>query len=145
MRTPLLMIAFGAALAAGATTAAAAGPAPAIASTNSEQIVIVGTDGDGQSQALTVGQELAVALPDTPSTGYAWQLRGFDQNVLHPEGDPQFKPDGSFMPGGPGTTVWTFTAGTPGTTKLVLESAPVQPWAQPTPQKKEFTLTVTVR
>ncbi|RDI59630.1 protease inhibitor I42 family protein [Nocardia pseudobrasiliensis] len=146
MRTPLLMIAFGAALAAGATTAAATGPVPTLAAPIADPVVVVGVDGNGQAQALTVGQELAVALPESPSTGYAWQLREADQNVLRQEGEPQFKPDAAFTPGGPGTTVWTFTAATAGTTKLTLATAPTQPWAQATPQPpQQFTLTVTVR
>ncbi|MGV9680554.1 protease inhibitor I42 family protein [Nocardia sp. NPDC003482] len=136
------MIAFGAALAAGATTAAAAGPVPTLASPISEPI-LVGTDGDGQSQALTVGQELAVALPDNPSTGYQWQLREVDQNVLAQEGDPQFRPGANPMPGSPGTVVWTFTAASPGTTKLTLVS--VRPWEQGAAPAQQFSLNVTVR
>ncbi|MCM6778738.1 protease inhibitor I42 family protein [Nocardia sp. CDC159] len=136
------MIAFGAALAAGATTAAAAGPVPTIASPISAPVV-VGTDGNGQSQELTVGQELAVALPDDPSSGFVWELGELDQAVLHQEGEPQFKQGNNPMPGTPGTVVWIFTAAKAGSTKLTLVPVAKQPWAQG--QREAYTLMVTVR
>jgi inhibitor of cysteine peptidase len=141
------MVVFGLAVAAGGSTvaaqAASAAPVPGIAVPVSEPVV-VGTDGNGQPQALTVGQELAVALPDNPSTGYVWQLRDIDDAILHQEGSPQFRPNNSdIMPGAPGTSVWTFTAAAPGSTRLTLIS--VHPWEQGAAPAQQFSITVTVR
>ncbi|NQE87276.1 protease inhibitor I42 family protein [Nocardia terpenica] len=144
MRTPLLMVAFGVALAAGGTNAVAwADPAagPAVATPISEPM-IVGTDADGQTVTLTVGQELAIALPDNPSTGYRWQLADFDQGVMHQEGDPQFRPT-NIMPGSPGTSVWTFTASAPGNTRLDLVSLPPA-WQPGTPPPQHFSVNASV-
>lgn len=144
MRTPLLMVVFGLALAAGGTTAvAAAAPVPAapgVVHVVSEPIV-VGTDGNGQTTTLSVGEELAVALPDNPSSGYVWQIGEVDRGVLSQEGDPVFRPN-SPVPGAPGTSVWTFTAARSGSTTLSLVS--VRPWDQGNPAQR-FSMTVTVR
>ncbi|MBF6332489.1 protease inhibitor I42 family protein [Nocardia transvalensis] len=144
MRTPLLMIAVGVALAAGATTVTAAAdavPAGPIVATPISEPIVVGTDGNGQSQSLKVGQELAVALPDNPSTGFVWQVRELDQAVLHQEGEPQFRSN-SIVPGADGMSVWTFTAVAPGSTHLTLAS--VRPWEQGSAPAQQFSLSVTV-
>ncbi|MEV5652316.1 protease inhibitor I42 family protein [Nocardia sp. NPDC052254] len=144
MRTPLLMVVFGLAVAAGGAGAVAGAetiPAvPGVMHAVSEPI-IVGTDGDGQNADLSVGQELAVALPDNPGTGYVWQIAELDRGVLAQEGDPVFRP-GSVMPGAPGTSVWTFTATRAGSTKLSLVS--VRPWDQANPGQR-FSMTATVK
>lgn len=131
MRTPLRMVVVGLALAAsGVNVAAQAAPV----ATPVDEPIIVGTDGNGQSQTLTVGQELAVALPDNPSTGYVWRLSPINQGVLHQEGAPQFRGENP-MPGAAGTSVWTFTAAGPGTTTVTLTavragSAPAQTFTE---------------
>lgn len=112
------MVVLGLALAAGGANAVA--DAMPIASPVDEP-VIVGTDGNGQSRTLSVGQELAVVLPDTPSTGYVWKLSEIDQGVLHQEGAPQFRSSNP-IPGSAGTSVWTFTAAGRGHTTLRLIS-----------------------
>lgn len=137
MRTPLRMVVFGLALAAGGANAVAAADATPVAVPVSEPI-IVGTDGNGQDQSLSVGQELAVALPDTPSTGYVWQLGNLDQGVLHQEGSPQFRSTNP-LPGSPGTSVWTFTGASRGHTTLTLIS--VRPGSAPA---QTFTENITV-
>ncbi|MFF4027717.1 protease inhibitor I42 family protein [Nocardia elegans] len=144
MRTPLLMVVFGLALTAGGANAVVgADPIPAVpgAVQAVSEPIIVGTDGDGGTTTLDVGQELAVALPDNPTTGYVWQIGEVDRGVLAQEGDPVFRP-GSSMPGAPGTSVWTFTAAHAGSTRLSLVS--VRPWDQANPGQR-FSMTVTVR
>jgi len=130
------MVVVGLALAAGGVNVAA--QAAPVATPVGEPL-IVGTDGNGQPQTLAVGQELAVALPDTPSTGYVWQLGPINQGVLHQEGAPQFRGENP-MPGAAGTSVWTFTAAGRGTTTLTLVS--VRPGSAPA---QTFTEKITVR
>lgn len=145
MRTPLLMVVFGLAVAAGGGGAVAvAGAAPVIHAAPISEPVVLGSDDDGHAVNLTVGQELAIALPDNPSTGYRWQLGDLDQNVLRLDGDPQSRanPAGGFVPGGPDQTVWTFAAEAPGTTTLTLVSA--RPW-EPGATGPHYSLTVTVK
>ncbi|WP_156959677.1 protease inhibitor I42 family protein [Nocardia sp. BMG51109] len=139
------MVVSGLALAAGGPSAlAVADPLPVVrmAEPVSEPMV-VGTDANGQSTSLSSGQELVVALPDTPSTGYRWQISEIDQGVLHQEGEPQFRqdPGGGLTIGGPGTSVWAFTGGDPGTTRLSLVSVRA---GDPAPAQ-EFSLNVTVQ
>ncbi len=127
------MVVLGLALAAGGANAVAVADAIPTASPVDEP-VIVGTDGNGQSRTLSVGQELAVALPDNPSSGYVWQLSPIDQGVLHQEGTPQFRSNNP-MPGAAGTSVWTFTAAGRGHTTLRLisvraGSAPAQTFTE---------------
>ncbi len=138
VRTPLRMVVFGLALAAGGANAMAVADAIPAATPVAEP-VIVGTDGNGQTQSLSVGQELAVALPDNPSSGYVWQLGPLDQGVLHQEGAPQFRAT-SPMPGTAGTSVWTFTAALRGHTTLTLVS--VRPGSAPA---QAFTENIKVR
>ncbi|MBB5917577.1 inhibitor of cysteine peptidase [Nocardia transvalensis] len=137
------MVGLGLALAAGGpSVVAAADPAPGVNFVVPvAEPMVVGTDANGQSMTLSAGQELVVALPDDPSTGYSWQVGQVDAAVLHQEGDPQFRGQpGQLLPGGPGTSVWAFTAGDPGTTHLSMVS--VKPGAAPA---QEFTLDITVR
>jgi inhibitor of cysteine peptidase len=115
------MVVIGLALAVGGAYAAAVDASAAPVVVPVDEPVIVGTDGNGQNQSLSVGQELAVALPDNPATGYVWRLGPFNGGVLHKEGDPQFRSQNP-MPGSAGTSVWTFTAAAPGRTTLTLVS-----------------------
>ncbi|GAB2686684.1 protease inhibitor I42 family protein [Nocardia thraciensis] len=143
MRTPFLMVVFGLALAAGGPSAVAvAAPAPALPNlvVPVAEPMVVGTDANGTAVTLSAGNELVVALPDNPSTGYRWQVAETDENVLHQEGEPQFRPNpGDLLGTGPGTSVWAFTAANPGTVRLSMVS--VRPGAAPA---QEFTLNVTV-
>ncbi|NKY54134.1 protease inhibitor I42 family protein [Nocardia vermiculata] len=142
MRTPLLMVVLGLALAGGANAVAVADPVPAPPAVHAvSEPVIVGTDGNGGTTNLSVGEELAVALPDTPSTGYVWEIGQIDRGVLAQEGDPVFRP-GTMMPGSPGTSVWTFTAAKAGSTHLELVS--VRPWDRANPAQR-FSMTVAVK
>ncbi|WP_019925023.1 protease inhibitor I42 family protein [Nocardia sp. BMG111209] len=140
------MVVFGLAVAAGGAGAVAvADAAPVIHAAPIAEPLMVGSDDDGHAVTMTVGQELAVALPDNPSTGYRWQLGDLDQNVLRVDGDPQTRanPAGGFVPGGPDQAVWTFAAESPGTTTLTLVSA--RPWEQSAPSGPRYSLTVTVK
>jgi len=130
------MVVVGLALAGGGVNAAAVVAAPVATPVN--EPVIVGSDGNGQPQSLSVGQELAVAVPDNPSTGYVWQLAPINQAVLHQEGAPQFRSENP-MPGSAGMSVWTFTGAGRGHTTLTLIS--VRPGSAPA---QTFTENITV-
>ncbi|MQY17718.1 protease inhibitor I42 family protein [Nocardia macrotermitis] len=137
MRTSLRMVVLGLALAAGGANVVAVADAIPTASPVDEP-VIVGTDGNGQSRSLSVGQELAVALPDNPSSGYVWKLSPIDRGVLRQEGAPQFRTTNP-IPGAAGTSVWTFTAAGHGHTTVRLVS--VRPGSAPA---QTFTENITV-
>lgn len=143
MRTPLLMVGFGLALAAGGNAVAGATPVPATppAVHAASEPIVVGTDGNNRTTTMSVGEELAVALPDNPSTGYVWELAEIDRGLLNQEGGPIFRGP-SAVPGTPGTSVWTFTAAKSGNSRLSLVS--VRPWDRANPAQR-FTMTVNVR
>ncbi len=133
------MVVFGLALVAGGVNVAAVDASAAPIAVPVDEPVIVGTDANGRSQSLAVGQELAVALPDTPSTGYVWRISALNRGVLHQEGAPQFRSENP-VPGSAGMSVWTFTAATPGRTTLTLVS--VRPGAAPA---QTFSENITVK
>ncbi|MBF6175895.1 protease inhibitor I42 family protein [Nocardia blacklockiae] len=137
------MVVFGLALAAGGPSViAAADPVPGVTAAPIAEPMVLGADADGQAITLSSGQELVVALPDNPSTGYHWQVAEGDQAVLRPEGEPQFRGNpGDLLPGGAGNSVWTFTAGDAGATHLTLVSVRA---GDPAPAQ-QFSLNVTVR
>ncbi|TQM31215.1 protease inhibitor I42 family protein [Nocardia bhagyanarayanae] len=99
----------------------------------------------GQNRALRTGQQLIVTLPANPSTGYGWRLAALDQNVLRPEGEPDYRPDADrpIAPGSGGSAVWTFVGNAAGVTELALEYA--RPWEHGVEPAQKFTLRVEVK
>lgn len=79
---------------------------------------------------LRPGQRLWISQPSNGSTGYAWRIKAFDENILKP-GTPfgqetRPTPSGPPVVGAPGETQWLFIAGTPGTVSLELTYG--RPW-----------------
>lgn len=147
MRTPLLMIVFGLALTGGANAAtmtAAQALAPVTVSPIAAEPLFTGIEQNGQTVTLSMGQELAVALPDNPTSGFQWRLGDLDQGVLVLDGDPQVRAaPGASGPVGPDTSVWTFATIGPGATTVTLSS--VHPWDPAGAPDQQFTLNVVVR
>ena len=61
------------------------------------------------SETITaaVGQEFAVPLKSTPTTGYVWEVQKLPQGILHSGSDFQ-NPDRDIKPGAPVTQVFRF-------------------------------------
>jgi inhibitor of cysteine peptidase len=80
----------------------------------SEGAAMLQADGPGTYQ-LQVGQQLVVRLPETPTTGYLWQVVGDHDGLVVEVGAYQ---PGSDAPGAQGIRLITATATEPGTHKL---------------------------
>ena len=97
------------------------------------------------STLLRPGQTLSISLPSNSSTGYAWQVGTFDEEVLKraaPSGVEVTNPRPAGMVGVPGETQWRFEAVSPGA--ITLEFAYTRPWetgAAPA-ETARFTITV---
>ncbi|RDI69197.1 protease inhibitor I42 family protein [Nocardia pseudobrasiliensis] len=149
MRAPLLVIALlGLALVGcssndsktdPATTTSAAAPTTPASST-----VNLDAKADGTRVTLKVGQEVRVSLAGNPTTGALWQLRELDQTIVKQKDDPDFRPDPNpdNKVGVGGTSIWTFTALAPGSTKLAMDYS--RPWEQGVPPYQTFSVTIDV-
>lgn len=81
--------------------------------------VTVTESDDGGSVHLGVGDELDVALPGNPSTGYNWYVATVDEAVLEQSGEPTFDAE-SELAGAGGTIHLRFIAAGEGSTTLDL-------------------------
>ncbi|MFJ9366544.1 protease inhibitor I42 family protein [Nocardia sp. NPDC101769] len=117
----------------------------AVQATPSEHAAVqVGADSDGKDVSLAVGQGLIITLEANPTTGYAWELGGLDQNVVKQNGSPEYEqdPKPSGMVGVGGRSVANFVAVAAGSTRLSLEYK--RAWEQGVEPAKTFTLNLTV-
>ena len=98
---------------------------------------------EGKSVSAAVGDNLDVALPGNPSTGYTWVAKT-TPSFLKQEGEPTFTQGGSSgTVGAPGTLSIKFKATAAGSGDLVLDYK--RPWETTTTPAKTFTTTVTVK
>ena len=100
---------------------------------------------NGKTVNLNVGEMLVVRLASNPSTGYSWETKGLNTQILEQVGDAVFEspdtpPD---LVGAGGTMVLTFKALQPGTTTLTLVYH--RPWETDVAPLQTFSVTVTVR
>jgi inhibitor of cysteine peptidase len=73
----------------------------------------------GSTVDVTVGQSVAVDLPENASTGYRWAVDHIDPALAEAaEGQPRYPASGV---GAAGHAVWTFTAKAPGSAEIVLK------------------------
>lgn len=78
------------------------------------------TQADGDStQAMQIGQELRIALPANPSTGYRWAVDGRAPAQLVAAGKPAFTARSDAL-GAAGTEVWRFVARSAGEGTLTM-------------------------
>ncbi len=78
------------------------------------------TQADGEStQAMQIGQELHIALPANPSTGYRWDVDGRAPVQLEAAGKPVFTARSDAL-GAAGTEVWRFVARSAGEGELTM-------------------------
>jgi len=95
---------------------------------------------NGREVEVTAGEELDLALPETPTAGYRWRLKS--------GGDCECSLLGSSFAGteklgGAGTHFWRFRAPASGTCSIVLEYR--RSWETSSEPARTFTLKVRVR
>ena len=79
------------------------------------------TQADSDStQAMRIGQELRIALPANPSTGYRWAVDGRAPAQLEAAGKPAFTARSDAL-GAAGTEVWRFVARSAGEGTLTMK------------------------
>lgn len=78
----------------------------------------------GSTRSAAVGDQVILALAETPTSGYRWAIERFDTSVLESAGD-EFQPPGTRALGAAGIHRWTFRVVGTGTTgiRLVLRRA----------------------
>jgi inhibitor of cysteine peptidase len=97
---------------------------------------------DGSSIELHSGDRLEIALSGNPTTGFQWEVKSVDTDILQPVGEQKFEPSSNAVGSG-GSVRLSLEAKAPGQTKLELiyhrsfeeNVAPIQ----------TFEVTVTVR
>lgn len=90
--------------------------APAVTGT-----VNVTAKDNGQSVRAPVGHLIRITLESNPSTGYNWELRGFDYGAAELQGsDIVARQSGNVLVGAPADTVITLQAVRPGTQDIEL-------------------------
>jgi inhibitor of cysteine peptidase len=81
----------------------------------------LGPKDDGSTVELVVGDELAVELPETPTSGFRWATLELPPALRLT--DDRFEAPGSALPGAPGTRRLDFQAISVGGGKLLLQLA----------------------
>jgi C1A family cysteine protease/predicted secreted protein len=93
---------------------------------------VLGEQDDGRRVELKQGQVLAISLNGNPSTGFFWEVRNPDPEVLHEVGQVEFEAVSDLM-GAPGRLVRRFEAVGEGQT--VLELVYRRPWENGEPAR----------
>jgi predicted secreted protein len=77
---------------------------------------------DGGVITAAAGDTVVVQLPETPTTGFRWQLAEAGSNILTSAGD-YFELAAQTGVGGGGVRTWRFTVARPGTAELEFKLA----------------------
>ncbi|MBZ5681317.1 MAG: protease inhibitor I42 family protein [Acidobacteriia bacterium] len=96
---------------------------------------------NGREVELVAGEEFELSLPETPTAGYRWTLKGSGEpacSLVH----ESFQPATGKV-GGSGTHSWRFRAVAPGNCLLALEYK--RSWEARSEPARTFTLKVRVR
>lgn len=96
---------------------------------------------DGRTVETTVGQEVAIGLPENPTAGFRWRLVR-DGGPVCALRDEVFDP-GREAPGQPGVHRWRFKVVAPGV--ATIELAYRRAWESAPGAARTFTLRVTVK
>lgn len=91
--------------------------------------------------ALKTGEELLIALPSNPTTGYAWTATISNAAVIRGEGSSYLAPGGSRMGAG-GTQILAFETGTAGSATITVQYR--RPWEKNVKAAKTMTFSVSV-
>lgn len=89
-----------------------------------KEVTVSETD-HGQLIKVDLGSQIAVRLPENPSTGYQWELELPQDTVLKLETDT-YQPPSASVPGAGGIRVWKFRARSAGIALIRLRLR--RPW-----------------
>ncbi|MDH5615852.1 MAG: protease inhibitor I42 family protein [Acidimicrobiia bacterium] len=95
----------------------------------------------GSAVAIEVGDDLTIALPANPSTGYSWVVTSITPDFLTQIGDPEFAAESDLM-GTDGIMTFHFEGIAAGQGSLQLEY--LRPWEDAEPLDT-YTVTINVR
>ncbi len=95
----------------------------------------------GQPLSAALGDLVVVRLDEIPTSGYRWEVTGFDPAILAPSGD-EFNPSAGSRTGGGGQHGFRFTVVGAGRTALRLVCR--RPWEPETDAVEELNATVVV-
>lgn len=102
------------------------------------------TDADNTKDiTLDLGTQLVITLPGNPSTGYSWEVKSVDGDILELVGEPQFVSDNTNVVGAGGQLSLTFEALKAGST--TLELVYLRSWEADIDPLQTFIIQVTVK
>ena len=85
----------------------------------SSKEVKLDADDNGRKVEMKEGQVLVISLESNPTTGYAWEVVGFEEGALEQVGEPEFKADSKLVGAG-GVQTFRFKAAEAGEIELKL-------------------------
>ena len=86
---------------------------------SSKKALLTAAD-NGKKIEANVGDQIVVELDGNPSTGYTWEAKDLDTNMIQQVGDPEFKSNNPGLIGSGGVLTMTFKILKAGTTSLTL-------------------------
>lgn len=104
----------------------------------------IGAGANGKTIGATVGQLVCISLEANPSTGYNWELRGFDYGAVDFfSSELVARKTGNVLFGAPGNAVFCLQAVQPGeqTVRLVYR----RPWEPPDQIASSFEIRIVVK
>lgn len=81
--------------------------------------ISLSADDAGRRIELTKGQALNISLASNPTTGYRWEAKDLDKEILRQIGEPEFEPQSKLV-GAPGVEILRFQVVDAGRTALNL-------------------------
>ena len=111
---------------------------------NSGKTVELGSDDNGKTIALEVGQTPAITLDSNPTTGYSWEATGEHEELVQ-AGEPEYKQrnQDKQLVGAGGQETLHFEAKQAGQVRLELVYH--RPWEKGTNPAETFAVDVTIK
>jgi inhibitor of cysteine peptidase len=107
-----------------------------------KETTLTGVD-NGKAITVNAGGTFLVKLKGNPTTGYNWEAKDLDTQMLEQVGEAAFESSNPSLVGAGGTLTLTFKALKPGVTTLTLFYH--RSWEADVPPAETFTLQVTVK
>ncbi len=95
---------------------------------------------NGKTVNVQVGSQILIDLEGNPSTGYNWEAKDLDANLLQQVGEPEFKSSNPGLVGSGGSITLTFKVLKAGTTSLNLVYH--RPWETDVAPIATFSVTI---